>query len=131
MPYGSILADTLQSSTAGTPPVFKDGNGTTTGMLCRAWVSFNGGSSATIYASFNVSSVTYNGTGDYTITFTNAMTDINYCVAGVCGNQNNTADPGDGNWRTKVFTTTTLRAVDKYNGSAGKDDVYNALAIFR
>ncbi len=49
---------------------------------CRAWVNFDGttntGGSCTIRASGNVTSVTDNGTGDYTINFTTAMTDANY-----------------------------------------------------
>lgn len=47
----------------------------------KAWVSYNGATQA-IRASYNVSSVTYNGTGDYTINMTNALVDANYSVAG-------------------------------------------------
>ena len=79
MPYGSVLTDTVQSSTAGTPPQFNDGNGTQVGTLCRAWVNF-AGASGTVNASFNVSSVTRNGAGDYTVNFTNSLTDANYSV---------------------------------------------------
>lgn len=81
MAYGNILTDVIQSSTTGTAPVFKDGNGTQIGTLCRAWVNFNGTTSpGTIRAAFNVSSVTKNGTGDYTVNFTTAMPDANYCA---------------------------------------------------
>lgn len=45
---------------------------------CRAWVNFNGEGTVAIRASGNVSSITDNGTGDYTINFTTAMTDVNY-----------------------------------------------------
>lgn len=48
---------------------------------CRAWVNFNGTGTVAIRASGNVSSITDNGSGDYTINFTNAMTDTNYCLA--------------------------------------------------
>jgi hypothetical protein len=44
----------------------------------KAWVNFNGSTSATIRASYNVSSVTYNGTGDYTVNMTTALADTNY-----------------------------------------------------
>lgn len=44
---------------------------------CRAWVNF-AGATGTINASGNVSSITVNGTGDYTVNFTTAMPDINY-----------------------------------------------------
>ena len=45
---------------------------------CRAWVNFNGTSTVSIRASGNVSSITDNGVGDYTVNFTNAMPDANY-----------------------------------------------------
>lgn len=47
---------------------------------CRAWVNFNGTGTVAIRASGNVSSITDNGTGDYTVNFTTAMPDANYCV---------------------------------------------------
>lgn len=47
----------------------------------RAWVNFNGVTTATIRASYNVSSVVRNAVGDYTINFTNALADANYAVS--------------------------------------------------
>jgi len=52
---------------------------------CRAWVNFNGTSTVAIRASGNVTSITDNGTGDYTMNFTTAMPDANYCVCGTTG----------------------------------------------
>jgi hypothetical protein len=49
---------------------------------CRAWVNFNGTGTVAIRASGNVSSITDNGTGDYTVNFTTAMTDTNYAQLG-------------------------------------------------
>jgi hypothetical protein len=50
-------------------------------QICKAWVNFNGTTSpATIRSSYNVSSVTKNGTGDYTVNFATPMTDANYSV---------------------------------------------------
>ena len=48
----------------------------------KAWANFNGasGASPVIRASSNISSVTRNSTGNYTVTFTTAMTDANYSV---------------------------------------------------
>ena len=48
---------------------------------CRAWVNFNGTGTVAIRASGNVTSITDNGTGDYTVNFTTAMPDVNYAVA--------------------------------------------------
>jgi hypothetical protein len=50
----------------------------------RAWVNFNGTGTVAIRASGNVTSITDNGTGDYTVNFTVAMSDANYVVAGLC-----------------------------------------------
>lgn len=74
---GSGLAPswkTIQSllNTTGSAPVYG----------CRAWVSFNGTGTVAINASGNVSSITDNGTGDYTINFSAAMPHANYALAG-------------------------------------------------
>ena len=50
--------------------------------LCKAWVNFNGTSTVAIRASYNVSSITDNGTGHYTVNFTTALADANYSVSG-------------------------------------------------
>lgn len=55
-------------------------------FACRAWVNFNGGGTPSIRASGNVSSITKNGTGDYTVNFTTAMPDANYSVGLAFGN---------------------------------------------
>jgi|DEB0MinimDraft_6_1074348.scaffolds.fasta_scaffold30675_4 hypothetical protein len=47
---------------------------------CRAWVNFDGTGTVAIRDSGNVSSITDNGTGDYTVNFTTAMPDANYAV---------------------------------------------------
>ena len=52
----------------------------------KAWVNFNGTSTVAIRASYNVSSITDNGTGDYTVNFTTAMADRNYSIAQCAGN---------------------------------------------
>ena len=47
---------------------------------CRAWVNFNGTGTVAIRASGNVTSITDNGTGDYTVNFTTAMPDTSYSI---------------------------------------------------
>lgn len=51
----------------------------------KAWVNFNGVTTATIRASYNVSSVTRNSTGNYTVNFTTALPDANYSVVSTAG----------------------------------------------
>jgi len=47
---------------------------------CRAWVNFNGTGTVAIRGSGNVTSITDNGAGDYSVVYTTAMSDANYCV---------------------------------------------------
>jgi hypothetical protein len=62
---------------------FNSGYGSiATAYGCRAWVNFNGTGTVAIRASGNVSSITDNGTGDYTVNFSNSMPDVNYSVSG-------------------------------------------------
>ena len=131
MPYGDLLADVVQGSTANTPPVFKDGNGTAIGTLCRAWVNFNGTGTVAIRASFNVSSITDNATGDYTINFTNAMPDANFSVVSTA---NNVLDGSGLNTTVATYSVSTSTASVKTiaaTTAALFDAVWISSAIFR
>ena len=48
--------------------------------IAKVWINFNGTGTIAIRDSFNVASITDNGTGDYTVTYSNAMADTNYAV---------------------------------------------------
>ena len=48
--------------------------------ISKAWVNFNGTGTVAIRSSYNVSSITDNGTGDYSVIFSTAMSDANYCM---------------------------------------------------
>ena len=97
---------------------------------CRAWVNFNGTGTIAIRASGNVSSITDNGTGQYTVNFTNAMPDANYVVSGSAGNNGATTDARainrNGTWTTSLFQ---IRDVD--GSGTVQDDVYIGVAVFR
>jgi hypothetical protein len=75
----TINLATLQSNTA-LPPTIQNSSAVEIGTFCRAWVNFNGTGTVAIRASFNVTSITDNGTGDYTVNFTTAMSDANYAA---------------------------------------------------
>jgi len=91
--FWSPAADTLAASTAGTERIrvsssgdfsFNSGYGSAAVAYgCRAWVNFNGTGTVAIRASGNVSSITDNGVGDYTVNFTTALADANYSIVGV------------------------------------------------
>jgi hypothetical protein len=71
----------------------------------KAWVNFNGTGTVAIRASGNVSSITDNNTGDYTVNFTSAMPDANYSVVGsVLGSNANFANT------VMTGTTTSIAA---------------------
>jgi hypothetical protein len=78
----STLATTVASPTLTTPNINSAQFATVTGTApiypCRAWVNFDGTGTVAIRASGNVSSITDNGTGDYTVNFTTALADANY-----------------------------------------------------
>ena len=80
------LSTGAPSWTSGGVLSFNSGYGSNAAAYgCRAWVNFNGTGTVAIRASGNVSSITDNGTGDYTVNFTTAMSDANYSVSATCG----------------------------------------------
>jgi len=124
MAYGTTKVDVIQSSTANVPVQFNDGNGTQTGTLCRAWVNFNGTGTVAIRASFNVSSITDNGTGNYTVNFTNAMPDANYAVVGV--------GQYSAGWVLCLSSQSTSNAVVRtLNSSTDADTTIANVSVFR
>jgi hypothetical protein len=81
--------DTLQN-VAGTKSVPVS---TVVDGSAKAWVNFNGTGTVAIRASFNVSSITDNGTGNYTVNFTTALTDANFATTGTAHDVSNTSKP--------------------------------------
>ncbi len=78
LPDGVITTDDIAANAVTLGKI-----GTTEqGQLCKAWVNFNGTGTVAIRASFNVSSITDGGVGNYTVNLTNALADANYtCVS--------------------------------------------------
>jgi hypothetical protein len=68
------------SSAAPSPAALSTASGSAPSYSARAWVNFNGTGTVAIRASGNVSSVSDDGTGTYTINFTTALPDANYNV---------------------------------------------------
>ena len=106
-------------STAGSIAVTAEGNSTTTNLqqgLCKAWV--DGTDAAVLSDSFNISSGTDNGTGDYTYTITNVMASVNYCVptGGLYAALQGTFVQAVGSYRLKSFgRADSLTAEDEVN----------------
>jgi len=83
---GTLVIDTLNASSGPLQ--------TNNGMsgIAKAWVNYNS-SATTITASWNVSSVTYNSTGLFTINFSTAMPDTAYCVVSAASYVGGTGSP--------------------------------------
>jgi hypothetical protein len=96
--------------------------------IAKAWVNFNGSGGA-IRASFNVSSITVNGTGDYTVNFTTALTDANYSVVGMSGQAAADAQPIVMSQHTDTVTSSACR-VGTRSTTAKVNSTYNNVAVF-
>ena len=127
----TLKTNTIQHLTSGFNNVvqFVDGAGTQNGTLCRAWVNFNGTSTVAIRAQFNVSSITDNGTGDYTVNFSNAMSDANYSVQ-VGGNNNDAFACGVNDGRGAP-TSSLVYVATNSNGGGRADCTYANVTINR
>lgn len=120
------LRDALGAS--GNAPVFG----------CRAWVNFNGTGTVAIQASGNVSSITDNGVGDYTVNFITAMPDAKYAV-GVTGISGSTTDTtrvaavaGSESAGAALKTTTQCRVnYGLANATGMRDSAEMNVSIFR
>jgi len=99
----------------GTAPVY----------AARAWVNFNGTGTVAINASGNVSSITDNGTGDYTVNFTTAMSDANYSYLGSGRRNSATQRPvniSQANTATYDSATTSFRFITFVEAAAAPED---------
>ncbi len=132
---GAITAAKLDGAQTGSAPIYG----------CRAWVNFDGtrdeadtgastnGANVKIRGSGNVASVLKNGTGDYTITFTTAMPDANYCFTFGAGADSAIGVPSLSAKQSVAPTTTALRVVtDNGANQAMTNDIASCcVSIFR
>jgi len=94
----------------------------------KAWVSFNGqgtvGTTPSVESSFNVSSLTDESTGSYTVTFASALSNANYCVTG--------SGAGAGHLlSSSTRATTSVRVDTAFSSSASNyDNSWVSVAIF-
>jgi hypothetical protein len=128
----TLTNKTLTSPTLTTPVInsatFATVSGTAPLYAARAWVNFNGTGTVAIRDSGNVSSITDNGTGDYTVNFTTAMSDANYAAnISVSRSGDNTNIP------VRQFVTYAVGSLRFLTGdnTAGSDMNFVNVAIFR
>ena len=130
---GTSATESMRIDSSGNL-LFNSGYGSVaTAYGCRAWIYFDGSiATPSIKGSGNISSITDNGTGDYTLNFTTAMPDVNYAY-------NITNDSGGSNSVRYSCTTTisagSLRFTTRFLSSIGsgpvEDQNYVRVSIFR
>lgn len=106
---GNIPAEQITTAlnASGSAPIY----------ACRAWVNFNGSGTVAIRASGNVSSISDNGVGVYTVNFATAMPDANYAVTATAGS--------DASVNNTYTTSSSCRVF------MSSDQQYVGVAIFR
>jgi hypothetical protein len=119
---GKVVVSTLNNDTG----VLATQNGMT--GIPKAWVAYSGATQS-IFSSFNVSSVTYNGTGNYTVNMTTAMPNANYAI--FC-----TSQAGPGNVvscyvnNSNAKTTTAFSVLNYFGTGPSGFDVSTYMAVF-
>tara|TARA_Y100001973_G_C5188232_1_gene329230 strand:+ start:13 stop:1059 length:1047 start_codon:yes stop_codon:yes gene_type:complete len=94
----------------------------------KAWINFNGTGTISIRDSFNVSSITDNGTGITTVTLTNAMSNDDYSVAGISGATSTDALRTIGLFNS--LTTTTFKVLTLFLDATARDDEIVCCSVF-
>jgi hypothetical protein len=129
-------AATVTGNATGSTFGFNSGYGSVaTAYGCRAWVNFNGTGTVAIRASGNVSSITDNGTGDYTVNFIAAMPNVNYATCANAG-----PAPATGNYSLATYYfggtySTSAVQIATYRQASGTPTLTDysivSVAIFR
>jgi hypothetical protein len=116
---------------------FNSGYGSVaTAYGCRAWVNFNGTGTVAIRGSGNVTSITDNGAGDYTVNFTTAMPDTNYAMTACSEPPNGSGTQINSVGTLRVasgtsYATTSIRVVTNEGSLLRADSNVVSIAIFR
>lgn len=128
---GTLVVSTLSdgtNSTSATNPILGS---------FKAWLNWNGQSGA-ILGSYNISSLTKNTTGDYTLTFTNSMTDANYASVFGCNGNGAAQNVQLANYASVYTAAPTLRTATQFrigcgatNSATWIDTPSNSVGIIR
>ena len=132
---GTTDTQTLTNKTLTTPNIdsaqFATVSGTAPIYPCRAWVNFNGTGTVAIRASGNVSSITDNGTGDYTVNFTTAMPDVNFATQSLVSTESVNPRFMSLQGTTGAATTSSIRVQTSTFGGTAADSSTVCVCVFR
>lgn len=118
----STIKATTLSNLAGSKTVPTD---TVVDGSAKAWVNFNGTGTVAIRRAFNVSSITDNGTGAYTVNFTTAMPDANYSAT-IAFQRPSTTGYAD----VLNVTTSSIGMRIQNSAGVGEDSALLSISIF-
>jgi hypothetical protein len=129
----TIKVNTLEEATTGGATFFTS----------KAWVNFNGVGTVAIRQDGNVSSITDNGVGSYTVNFTSNLTDANYAmtasasrysVANSYGGMNvllaRNHDSGSGTAPTSSACALNVRSGSSHVTAGNLKDTYDVMCSF-
>ena len=123
----AVTAAKMSGAQSGSAPIYG----------ARAWVNFNGTGTVAIRGSGNVSSITDNGTGDYTVNFTTAMPDADYSAVGNCTTNSSFSVQFVSMFNSTVSnanvapTTAAFRVSTRETTGSGRDEEYVIVSVFR
>ena len=121
---GTLVANTINTDTG----LFSTNNAYS--GIAKAWVSYSATpSTCTILTSFNVSSVTYNGTGDHTVNFTTAFASANYSASGMAQAGSSGEPKVISVQYATAPTASALRICIQNDGGTLKDSAYNFVQV--
>jgi len=118
---GNIVANDLSSSTGGIPSL---GGSNVENRMCSAWVNFDGSGTVSIRDGYNVSSITDNGTGNYTVNFSTVMSSADYSTQATGGSAS-TYNPNPGIWTAFLNGTATTSSVRVMFGYGVNNTIYD------
>ena len=110
----TLKADTIQSTSGGAATLTKQ-------SAAKAWITYKGTSTNAIKESFNMASVTDNGTGDYTMSFTNSMNTSEYHLVDGTERLENNNSPGITGFET---TGTSSYIHNNWNSGFAASDMF-------
>ena len=131
-----MMGFSSSSGTAQTSSINADGSATFAGAVtatntAKAWVNFNGTGTVAIRANHNVSSITDNATGDYTINFSSSLADANYAVTSIGQNVPGVGNNGTSHIYTASAPTASAVRILYSIGNSPFDPDYGNVVIFR
>jgi hypothetical protein len=129
---GAGSAPSMQSpAAAGADTSLSNLSATGENKVCQAWLNYNGQTNA-VNDSHNISSVTDNGTGDFSLNFTTAMANANYSISGTADNGSSSAQFMG--MQINSLTTAAARMwtvrMDESDPEAGNDRLINCYHVF-